>query len=96
MKYKLVDSPCGTEAAKHGFLYAIQIDKDRYGWHTARGRDAWRAAITVCQERLGKQYKIKSQRPGKDRKWYVDERATFTRFYFRTTATRFLVMLDMQ
>lgn len=96
MTYRLVDSPAGTVAAKHGFVYAIQINKDKYGWHTMPGRDSWRSVMTACQDRLGKQYKIKSQRPGKDRKWFVEERATFTRFYFRTEAARFLVMLDMQ
>lgn len=95
MKYQLVDSLPKSKAAQAGFACAIQIDKHRYGWHTTPARDAWRAAITACQERLGKQYKMGSKRPGKKRKWYMEERKTFTRFYFRNEAVRFLIVLDM-
>jgi hypothetical protein len=95
MKFKLIDSPPRSMGGKRGFVCAIEIDKNCYGWHSANGGDAWRAIITTCQERLGKQYKVMSKRPGKYRKWFVEERRTFTRFYFKSSNVRMLVMLDL-
>ena len=95
MKYKLVQSPPNGPAAKHGFNYAIQIDATATGNYTTPAVAAYRGARRACENRLGKQYMIRWQRPGKTRKWFMERRRTFYRFYFKSDATRTLVLMCM-
>lgn len=95
MKLKLVPSPPKSRAAQHGFAYAIQIDKDRDGWLSGPAARNKRSAMIACRDRLGKQYMINWQRPGKSRKWFLDQRRTFDRFYFKSESARTLVLMCM-
>ena len=100
MTIKLIYSPHTSKAAKHGFNYAIEIPKRRRrgggrGVRTFYTIKVYRSIKTICQDRLGNPYQIDWQRPGKTRKWFLDDRCTFDRFYFKSDAARTLVLMCM-
>ena len=95
MKFKLIQSPPNSLAAKRGFVYAIQIDATATGNYTIPSTAAYYGALRACEKRLGKPYMINWQRPGKTRKWFMERRRTFFRFYFKSDAARTLVLMCM-
>lgn len=95
LKFKLVQSPSNGPAAKHGFNYAIQIDATASGSYTTPSVAAYYGARRACENRFGKPYMIRWQRPGKTRKWFMERRRTFCRFYFKSEAARTLVLMCM-
>ena len=91
---KLVDTPKHSKYGKHGFVCAIQFDKNDGGISHAK----WLKINDLessCRKTLGKEYMINRQRPGKKNKWANQQCRTFVRYHFKSTSARLLAMMGM-
>jgi hypothetical protein len=94
MRMKTILAPKRSSGKLNGFEFVIHLGKmysDQHTWLAHWLRNDIRAA---CEKTLGKEYRSTLRRGGK-RKWYCEERRTFTRYYFRSDACRTLLLLNL-
>jgi len=87
-------APNRSSGQSNGFEFIIQVNKRYSSTHSWPCHWLCNDIQAACEKTLGRAYKLTLRRGGK-RKWYREERYTFTRFYFRSAACQTLVLLNL-